>query len=132
MLTTMLKEKVKRIIRAKIQIFCSLSNLCDMETWSKRLDESAYDRLLSQNKIEAEKMARASVVLISEKGNIINTIGDSNYFGPNKGPLKRDEILQGANDKLTIVSPIYYYSSVHLVIKDPCKMKKWKIKKRMI
>ncbi|UCH96327.1 MAG: glycoside hydrolase family 3 protein, partial [Candidatus Aminicenantes bacterium] len=103
----MLKEKVKRIIRAKIQICGSLSNLRDLEAWSERLDESDYGNLLSQNKIEAEKMARASVVLISERGNIINKIGDSNYFGPNKGPLKRDEILQGANDKLTIVSPVF-------------------------
>lgn len=104
---SMLKEKVKRIIRAKIQICGSLSNLRDPETWSKRLDESAYGNLLSQNKIEAEKMARASVVLISERGNIINKIGDSNYFGPNKGPLEGDKILQGPNDKLTIVSPVF-------------------------
>jgi beta-N-acetylhexosaminidase len=102
-----LLERVKRIITAKTRIV----NIEDFDKLSK-WQESPYSdedflKLKENNEKISNTIAKDSMVLISESGNICNNINDSAFFRDGKGPLNSDQLLKSRSDKVLLVSPVF-------------------------
>ena len=101
-----LRDSVERIVRAKGRLY-GFPNFQALDTWQVRFDTCSYKKMLKRNRTVAEQIARESVVLISEEGNLIYDIEDSSYFSNGKGALTKGSLIDG-DDRIVLASPVFY------------------------
>ena len=100
-----LRTSVKRILYAKHKIY-GFENFSNAEHMKLAFNKKEFINLVHKNSDIAKEIADNSIILISEEGNIIESIKDSKYFSNGKGPLSHGKLIENG-DKICIVSPVF-------------------------
>jgi beta-N-acetylhexosaminidase len=100
-----LLERVKRIITAKTRI-SKIEDFNNFSTWqASYYNDDEFLKLSNKNEEISKKIAKDSMVLITESGNVCNDMAESIFFRDGKGPLNDDRLLK--SDKILLVSPVF-------------------------
>ena len=106
-----LDDSVRRILALKMRIRADL----DARKWKTNPEDLGKAVQTPQHVSQAKRIARASVVLLSEKGALVSHLKDTQYFSRENYPLKRFK----PNERLLVVSPVFSPPDVLLeAVKD--------------
>lgn len=93
-----INESVRRLLLLKMRVNASL----DATSW--KVNPEGIDSLLrtQENRETAQKIADSSIVLLSEKGELVERLEDTEYFSGRNFPLRKF-----ADSTVLVVSPVF-------------------------
>jgi len=97
-----LRASVRRILRAKARV-ATLNGRLD--EWSRPFDPIKFRALVDEGTELAKEVTRASAILVTEQGRVIDDAEQAAHFRAGVGPLSRGE-LWNDGDRILLVSPV--------------------------